>query len=202
MTTPAFEITEIPGTGLGPWIEALGGLRIQVFREFPYLYDGSLEYERNYLKTYQKVATSRIVLVTSSEGELIGATTCLPLSEESEEFTRPFAQAGIDVSRILYFGESIVLPEWRGQGLGKEFFHRREAHARRLGLSTCAFCAVDRPENHPLRPSGHRFLDEYWNSLGYLKQPGLQAEFRWKEIGEETESPKTLTFWTRKICTD
>lgn len=202
MSVPALEITEIPGSELGPWIDALGGLRIRVFRDFPYLYDGSLDYERNYLKTYQEVSTSRIVLVTSSEGELVGATTCLPLVEESEEFTQPFLRAGIDVSGILYFGESIVLPEWRGRGLGKEFFLRREAHARRLGLHTCAFCAVDRPHDHPMRPPGHRFLDGFWNSLGYLKQPGLQAEFHWKEIGEETETPKTLTFWTRKICAD
>jgi GNAT superfamily N-acetyltransferase len=190
-------ILEIDGTELSPWLDALGELRIRVFREYPYLYDGSLRYEREYLGIYQQCGRSRIVLVTTPDGSLIGATTCMPLADETAEFQAPFLKTGIDVNRCLYFGESIVLPEWRGLGLGREFFARREAHARRLGLGTTTFCAVDRPENHPLRPAGYRTLDEFWNGLGYAKQTGLQAVFPWKEIGEACESPKTLTFWTK-----
>ena len=193
----AFTIHEIGGAELEPWFDAVGELRIRVFREFPYLYDGTLDYEREYLGVYQRCALSRIVLVTTANGELVGATTCMPLAEEGPEFQKPFLDAGLGVDDCLYFGESIVLPEWRGFGLGKEFFARREAHARRLGMTRTAFCAVDRPENHPLRPEGYRPLDGFWNSQGYTKQPSLQAIFPWKEIGEDSESPKTLTFWTK-----
>ncbi len=197
VAAPSIELLEIPGTGLEPWIDALGGLRIRVFREFPYLYDGSLEYERDYLRIYQNKASSRIVLATLEGAGLIGATTCIPLAEEGPEFQAPFLEAGMDVSGILYFGESIVLPEWRGRGLGKEFFLRREAHARRLGLDTCAFCAVDRPADHPQRPAEYRPLDGFWSSLGYTRHPDLKAVFHWKETGEHAESPKSLTFWMK-----
>jgi len=190
-------IHELAGPGLDPWLDALGALRIRVFREYPYLYDGTLEYEREYLDIYQKCPRSLVVAVTDASGNLIGSTTCMPLEDEGREFQAPFLDAGIPVNGVLYFGESIVLPEWRGIGLGKEFFVRREAHARRLGLSTTAFCAVDRPDNHPLRPPDYRPLDEFWNARGYTKQPGLQAVFTWKETGEETESPKSLTYWTK-----
>ena len=193
----ALTIHEIGGEELGPWLDALGGLRIRVFREFPYLYDGSLEYEREYLGVYQRCVRSRIVLVTAADGGLVGATTCMPLAEEAAEIQAPFLAAGRDVEDWLYFGESIVLPEWRGMGLGKEFFARREEHARRLGLTGAAFCAVDRPESHPLRPLGYRPPDGFWTALGYAKQPDLQAVFSWKEITEAAESPKTLTFWTK-----
>jgi GNAT superfamily N-acetyltransferase len=191
------EIHEIAGAELEPWLDALGGLRIRVFREFPYLYDGTPEYEREYLGIYQRCARSRIVLVTAADGGLVGATTCMPLADEAPEFRKPFLDAGRGVDDCLYFGESIVLPEWRGRGLGKEFFARRERHALRLGLTRTAFCAVDRPDDHPLRPRGYRPLDGFWTSLGYAKQPDLQAVFAWKEITELTESTKTLTFWTK-----
>jgi GNAT superfamily N-acetyltransferase len=190
-------IHEIHGPELEPWLDALGTLRIRVFREYPYLYDGTLEYERDYLRVYQNCPRSRIVLVTTPDGALVGATTCMPLADEGPEFQEPFLKAGLGVDDCLYFGESIVLPEWRGFGLGKEFFLRREAHARRLGLGMTAFCAVDRPEDHPLRPPGYRPLDAFWSAQGYVKQPSLQAVFTWKETCEETESPKTLTFWTK-----
>lgn len=195
----AFTIHEIGGAELGPRLDALGELRIGVFREFPYLYDGSLDYEREYLGVYQRCARSLIVLVTTEYGRLVGATTCMPLADEAVEFQKPFLDAGLPLDDCLYFGESIVLPEWRGHGLGKEFFARREHHARRLGLTTTAFCAVDRPAHHPLRPPGYRSLDGFWTALGYTKQPSMRVILRWKEICEKSESPKTLTFWTKRV---
>ena len=40
------------GAEIEPHLEALGGLRIVVFREFPYLYEGTLAAEREYLQVY------------------------------------------------------------------------------------------------------------------------------------------------------
>lgn len=190
-------IHRLRGAELGPWLDALGELRIRVFREFPYLYEGSLEYERGYLRIYQEARDSLVVLVTNAGGNLVGATTCLPMREEGPEFQQPFREAGIDIGSVFYFGESMLLPDWRGRGLGKLFFDQREAHACGLGYGIKAFCAVDRPDNHPLRPAAYRPLDGFWSSRSYTKQPHLRASFSWKELGEESETPKTLTFWTK-----
>lgn len=190
-------IHELRADELNPWLDALGELRIRVFRDFPYLYDGSLDYERDYLRTYAESPGAMVVMVTDPAGNAIGATTCIPLSEETPEFRKPFEVAKIDTNRVMYFGESILLPEWRGVGLGKEFFNRREAHALRMGKDITAFCAVDRPEDHPLRPANYRPLDGFWQSRGYHQHPQMKAVFTWKETGEETESPKNLIFWTR-----
>ena len=186
------------GSALEPHLDALGALRIAVFREYPYLYDGSLEYERDYLRAYLHSQRSLVVLVFDDDA-LVGATTCLPLTDEGAEFQAAFAQAGHDLATIGYFGESFLLPRYRGQGVGKEFFRRREAHARCLGLQLCAFCAVDRAAEHPLRPVDYRPLDDFWRAQGYTRQPGLQAVFTWKEITETVPSPKTLTFWTKRL---
>jgi GNAT superfamily N-acetyltransferase len=185
------------GSELEPHLDALGALRIAVFREYPYLYDGSLEYERDYLRVYLRSAGSLVVLAFDGD-RVVGATTCLPMVDEGPEFQEAFVKAGYDISTICYFGESILLPEYRGHGIGKEFFTRREAQVQKLGLKLSTFCAVDRPAHHPLRPAGYRPLDDFWCSQGYAKHPDLQATFVWKEIGEEVESPKTLTFWVKE----
>jgi GNAT superfamily N-acetyltransferase len=190
-------LLEVAGPDLAPWIPALGELRIRVFREFPYLYDGDAAYEREYLSVYLRSPRSLAVLALSPEGAPLGATTCLPLADEQEAFQAPFRAAGLDPAAFLYLAESVVLPEHRGHGLGRQFFTRREAHARRLGLNSAAFCSVDRPADHPGRPAGWKPLDAFWSGLGYVRRPGLRAVFPWKELGETQESPKTLTFWTR-----
>lgn len=185
------------GPEIEPHLDALGTLRISVFREYPYLYDGSLEYEREYLRTYVESAGSLVVLAFDGDS-VVGATTCLPMRDEGPKFQAAFVQAGYDLDTICYFGESILLPEYRGRGIGRAFFKRRESHVQTLGMRISTFCAVDRPAGHPLRPAGYRPLDEFWTGRGYRKHPELRASFVWKEIGEEAESAKSLTFWLKE----
>lgn len=185
-------------TEIVPHLETLGRLRLQVFREFPYLYDGTMEDEQHYLRAYATAPSSLIVLAFAG-GEAIGATTCVRMSDADGAFRGCFDEAGISTEAICYFGESVLLPGFRGRGIGKTFFQRRLEHAKNLGASTAAFCAVDRPERHPMRPTEYRPLDEFWKSLGFMKHPELQAQFTWKEVGESIESPKTLTFWLKPL---
>lgn len=157
-----------------------------------------MEDELHYLRTYSAAPSSLVVLAFAGE-VAIGATTCVRMSDADGAFRECFDEAGISTEGICYFGESILLPDYRGRGIGKTFFHRRLEHARSLGTTTAAFCAVDRPESHPLCPAEYRPLDEFWKSFGFLKHPELQAQFTWKEVGEDVESPKTLTFWLKQL---
>ena len=189
---------EIRGPEIEPWLEKLGRLRIAVFREYPYLYDGDLDYEREYLKVYMRSPRSLVVLL-ESDGKIVGATTCLPMEDEGPEFQAPFVQAGIGVHSVFYLGESIILPEFRGKGTGHEFFRRRERQAKALGgFRYTTFCAVDRPDDHPARPANYRPLHDFWKRMGYSPRPDLRCEYCWKEIGEDAESPKSLTFWLKQ----
>jgi GNAT superfamily N-acetyltransferase len=179
---------------------AVAHLRIEVFRAYPYLYDGDADYEARYLETYARAADSLWVLAID-EGRVVGASTGLPLSDEGAEFQRPFIDRGIDPTRVFYFGESVLLPEYRGRGIGHAFFDAREAHALGLGrFDWTAFAAVDRDPEDPRRPQGHRDNDAFWSKRGYVRQPGMGFELAWKEIGEDAESPKHLTYWLRALA--
>ena len=195
----AYKIHELTGEAIEPWLDQIGHLRMEVFREFPYLYDGDPIYERNYLKRYLEAKDALVVLVVDALDRVIGVTTCLPMSEEGAEFHTPFMAAEMDLAEICYFGESLLLPQWRGKGMGRLFFDRREAHARKLGCRIATFCAVDRPDDHPMRPDGYRPLDEFWSKRGYEKQNHLKTHFPWKEVGAAEESEQTLTFWTKTL---
>ena len=58
----AVEIRPVTGIAVEPWLDALAQLRIEVFRDYPYLYDGDLEYERGYLDRYAQSDRSVFVL--------------------------------------------------------------------------------------------------------------------------------------------
>lgn len=141
----------VSGSAVAAYIGDVARLRIAVFYEFPYLYDGSTEYEQRYLQKF------------------------------------------IDCD------ESVLLSDYRGRGLGWRFFDEREAHAERLGgFAFSCFCAVERPDDHALRPSGYKSLENLWHRRGYPRQD-LRTRFAWKDIDQAEESDKSMVYWMKRL---
>lgn len=176
----------------------LARLRMEVFRDFPYLYEGDPDYERRYLATY--LASPGAVIVGALHGDrLVGAATASPLSDHFEEFGRPFVERGLDPAGFFYFGESVLEKAYRGRGVGVRFFEEREAAAREGGFSSCVFSAVVRPADHPLQPAGYQPLDGFWARRGYARIGGLTTGFAWRDIGETMETVKPMEYWAKRL---
>lgn len=186
----------------GPDLEAVlddvARLRIDVFRNWPYIYDGTLDHERAYIATYR--GKERAVVVGAFDGDrLIGAATGTPLEDHASDFAAPFAGTGLPLEDVFYCAESVLLPQYRGRGLGHAFFDARETHARAIGATFSAFCSVIRPADHPLRPADYRPLDGFWRKRGYAPMAGVVARFSWSDVEEVTPSEKALQFWGRAL---
>ncbi|MFN4171844.1 MAG: GNAT family N-acetyltransferase [Pseudorhodobacter sp.] len=198
MTGTGIDVRALTGAALEAALDDVAGLRIAVFRDWPYLYDGSLDYERRYLDSY-RTSAGAIVVGAFDGARLVGAATGTPMEDHAADFGAAFAGTGLALDRIFYCAESVLLPDYRGRGIGHRFFDEREAHARRLGRSHVAFCAVDRPADHPLRPEIARSNDAFWRKRGYAPLPGVRAEFSWKDLGDAGETKKPLQFWMRAL---
>ncbi|MDO6484022.1 GNAT family N-acetyltransferase [Shimia thalassica] len=192
------ETRVLKGCALDTALDDVALLRINVFRAFPYLYDGDLEYERTYLNAYRE--SDRAVLVGAFDGNrLVGAATGTPLSDHSDDFSAAFGDSDIRLTDVFYCAESVLLPEYRGQGIGHAYFDLREAHARDHGFKKSAFCGVLRPEEHPLCPPDYVPLNGFWKRRGYAPMDGVIAHFAWKDLGADSETLKPLQFWIRDL---
>lgn len=191
-------VAPLTGADLQAALPDLAALRIAVFAAWPYLYAGSEAYEREYLAEF--TAAPAAVLVAAFDGaKFVGAATASPLIAQDDYIRAPFGPAGIDPSGVFYFGESVLLPEYRGQGIGHAFFDHREAAARAWGASHASFCAVVRPADHPDRPVDYVPLDAFWTRRGYAPVPGMIGAFHWQEHGEAEESGKPMQYWLRTL---
>lgn len=188
-------IETVSGDDITPWLDVVARLRIKIFRDWPYLYEGREEYEQRYLQKYIR-SDRGIVVLALAGGTVIGASTGLPLVDADDEFSAAFQDASISPAETFYFGESVLQRDFRGQGIGRRFFDERESHARAHGFRLCAFCAVKRPEDHPLR---YRPLDDFWRALGYEEIPGAMTEYRWTDLGDLRQSAKPMQFWSKSL---
>jgi GNAT superfamily N-acetyltransferase len=193
-------VEPLTGKGLARGLPALARLRIAVFRSWPYLYDGTIDYEQTYLA--KLAAAPGAVIVAAFDGDdIVGCATAAPLSQVEGEFSAPLADKGYDIGRILYCGESVLLAGYRGRGIGHAFFDQREAHGRGIGgLALSTFCAVVRPEHHPLRPADYVPLDAFWMRRGYRPAAGVIGSFAWKDIDRPDETAKPMQYWIRELA--
>ena len=123
------KVTKLTGGALVEAIDSLAQLRMTVFRDWPYLYDGDIAYERTYLQHYQTTPEADVVAAHVGD-RIVEAATATPLLAHAGEFGQAFDGTGIDIDRTFYCGESVLLPSYRGRGIGHSFFDLREAHAR------------------------------------------------------------------------
>lgn len=198
-----FSIEALNGDRLAEVLDDVARLRIEVFRAWPYLYDGSVEYERTYLAEFSSSPDALVVVARDGE-KVVGAATAAPLTGHTSQFIPLFESAGCDPGRVFYCGESVLLAAYRGRGIGHAFFDRREAHARSCrgdkgAYSHIAFCAVVREPGDARAPREYVPLDAFWRKRGYAPVSGLLGSYSWKELGAEAETAKDMQFWMKAL---
>lgn len=189
------KLIKLTGKDIKPYIKELAKLRIKIFREYPYLYDGDAAYEEKYLHDYS-MHESNVCILLIDNSQIVGASTGMWLKHSDKEFQSCFLDNNIPIDNIYYFGESLVFKSHRGKGAGRIFFNLREKHAISLGADTTAFCAIERKEK-PLSDDLYRSPEPLWRKLGYQPNPDLISHCKWKEINEDKESNKPMRFWIK-----
>lgn len=191
-------VSRFKGKQILDYIEQLAALRIKIFREYPYLYEGNYEYEMQYLNTYV-TSEEAIIVVAKDDDNIIGLSTAIPLQFETPEAQKPFLDLELPIEPFFYLGESVLLPEYRGSGIYREYFKEREAAAVAFGCQKTTFCGVVRDANDPRRPHDYVPLDNIWRHFSYERHPELCAYYEWQEIGASERTKKPMAFWIKEL---
>lgn len=110
------EIKVVSAQEIESYIDIIANLRITIFKEYPYLYDGDYTYEQKYLKKFLETPDS-LICVAYDENQIVGAITALPLKYEDELIKKPFLNQGISMDTVYYYSEALILQEYRKKGL-------------------------------------------------------------------------------------
>lgn len=179
--------------------DVLADLRLEIFREYPYLYDGCRENELVYVRHYSEVPDA-CLLTATVDGVVVGAASGMPLAHEDDELRLASAGAGLDVASLYYVGELLLLPAYRGEQLGSQLFARLERQVHTLQRYRGIVCAtVVRPEDHPLRPVDYLPIERFLARHAFRVLPGVTASFAWQELdGVRRDHPMQL--WLKELA--
>lgn len=188
----------LTGTAIADVLDDLATLRLEIFQEYPYLYEGRREDELHYLATYAK--TPDAVAILAYDGStVIGAATGMPLIHEDAQICDAFAGTTLPLDEIYYVGELLFRPAFRNGGLGRKLLARLERHIRSLGSYRTLTCAtVERPDDHPLRPPDYLPITRFLARTGFIRLSGVTTPFMWLETdGVKRNHP--MQFWIKEL---
>jgi GNAT superfamily N-acetyltransferase len=188
----------VTGAAISGALNSLATLRLEIFREYPYLYDGRLEDELEYLKSYAE-APDACVILAHDEGTVAGAATGMPFIHEGAQMLDAIAGSQYSVENLYYVGELLFYPAYRNKGLGLQLLGHMEQHIRSLGRYRQLVCAtVDRTEAHPLKPDGYLPIKRFLARTGFDLMPGVTTSFSWIETdGVRRDHP--MQFWVKEL---
>lgn len=180
------------------YLKQIANIRITMFKEFPYLYEGSLEDEEEYLNIYFSSENSIVLLVLDGD-EVVGFSNSIPLNDEMEEIKAPFIKNKIDISKYLYIGEMMIKEKYRNKNLSNIIAKYHEEHAKEKNYSNMVFMTVIRPDDHPLKPENYRPLEPLWKSLGYRILEEMKIKIPWKQIDGDIPQENQLEVWSKEL---
>ncbi|MCH9613369.1 MAG: hypothetical protein SP1CHLAM54_03680 [Chlamydiia bacterium] len=177
-------------------IPDIAKLRIEVFAEWPYRYEGDLTYEEKYVKKFAQ-SEEAFCVVAKDGDKVVGVSTALPLKDEEEKMQLPFREKGYDVDTFFYLSDTVLQKEYRGQGIGGRLVQMRMLEAsldpRYTHLCVASIERDDVPEG------SCKDLSQSRRHMGFVRDPDLVVWYDWKEIGDEVETPHPLIFWIKPI---
>lgn len=193
-SSPKVEFKAFYGEEARPYKNDIAKIRTEMFREFPYLYDGSEEYEKEYLETYFKCPKALVILAFVN-GKVRGFSSSIPLDSENDEITQPFRDSNIDMADYYYIGEVMLRPELQKMGLTHKFYGFHFDAFLKGGYKAATFLTVQRDADHPQRPKDYTPIDGICKYFGFRKDPKLIGEMEWKRVDTGKDEINTVDYW-------
>lgn len=188
------KILQLQEKNVLPYLHYVAEFRLRYFKEFPYLYDGRMEDELNYLNKFVENPKSLITLALDDHDNVIGIATSWNLSCTQDMNDLPCRDD------YYYLGEFIIDKEYRRSGITARFMEIHENFAQKLNYKFCSLMTVIR-RDHPLTPPNYVPIDCICRKYGYKKN-GYTHVYKWDTIQPDASvvnAENIMELWVKTL---
>jgi predicted acetyltransferase len=192
-------ICVLRGKELLSHLPELAKLRAIIFREYPYLYEVDPTFETSYLHLFAN-APNTILVVAKMKDQVIGILSGLPLMYAQKEIQQAFDLSDREMGQHYALCEILVAKEHRSKRIGSLLYNEFESHLKKMNLyKKLVLWQIIKNLHDPKRPSDYFSLDHFWHKNGFIKQPNLHCDLKWKEISQKEETLHRFEFWEKDL---
>lgn len=192
------------GQEINSHIKEITDVALVVYRDYPYLYEGTVEEYLPILALNGKSSCGLGCLVYDND-KVIGAALGMPADEIRSHYLEPLLKVSSreKLKASFYFAEMLLLKEYRNSDLGQQIYNAMEKLVKAEGIfNRIYFCNIVEADQHPLKPKDYLPFDEFWQmeKLGFEKCESLTFNAYWQNINETEDSPHQQVYWTKSIA--
>lgn len=174
---------------------------LSIYGEWPYLYQQSDPLEDiDYIMDRYAKQTDSVVCIAYNGPKAIGVAMGVPLTQAPPHYRDAFPENERRPD-IFYWGELVVLKEYRGKHVAHEMYTRMAAHILGKYKAIC-FASLEREDNYKLahlKPAHEASLDSLWKRLGFEKRPDIKMQGKWTVLGDSEDSLHDMFYWWKKL---
>lgn len=159
---------------------------INTFKEYPYLFKATFEESKQYFEyfaSHEQGAVFKATVKNNFAGFLTGVPL-ITIDDHCKGIIELFKNENLNPKNFYYLRDVIILPAYRNQGIMKILIAKFQEYAQSLGYKGICLVTSEREENHPLKPSNYRDIDEVWKHLGFTKT-SIKMNYVWQTIIDE-----------------
>lgn len=193
----AVQVKTFEGPAITQHLDEIARLNNQIYREYPYLYNGEDAEYSSYLKSYAQTENS-LVCIAYDHGKAVGLAAAMPLAKSRDFYSTPFSENGYNVQQIFYLGEFGLAPQFQGHGITDAMYQKIQDFAKAKGYETVSLWELNNP-SPTQKPAGYIPREDFWKKLGFIQHPELNFTISWTNINETEESPHKAIYWLKKL---
>lgn len=199
MAAESLSVKTLRGKSIAPYLHNITDLCVQIYKEYPYLYEGTSEEYFPFIEYYAQ-SENGIACLLFDKDRPVGVAIGMPINEMREKYKGPFmnARPHENLGEIFYLGEYLLLKDYRGKGLGKEIYLEFERSVKKnQNMKKICFCKIDESNQTNLEIENYKPLDGFWVKNGFKKCDDITVSVDWQNVGELNDSPHILIYWLK-----
>ena len=191
----------VTGKAINDCFEAIATLRLMVFSEYPYCYQGSFEDEQKHFGQYT-CHEDRSLAVLFEKNQIIGLSTRIPAASALPLLGRAVPELerrGVNIEQHYYVIESMIKQAFRGKKRGQLLYQEHEVFIRRRGYQTN--CLLTLATESTITSVEKKPFTSLWHWLGF-KKTAIQTSFTWLTRMFDhlvREQSHVFDFWARDL---
>lgn len=193
------EIRTFKGQAIAPYVNDITCLTLIIYREYPYLYEGTAEEYGPFIQYYADFENS-VAAILFDHDKPVGVAIGMPIQDMRDKYKEPLLNfdPSLENESLFYLGELLLLKDYRGKGWGKKMYLALEQEAKRQNNKIC-FCQIEDWPKHPQRPVFYQPLNEFWYKLGFEPIKDFSFSVSWRNISESEESSHQMYYWIKTV---
>lgn len=187
------------GNNSVPYSKDIWNVCLQVYKEYPYLWDASGTDYTYYIESFENSKDSVVVLAFDGK-HVVGVATGLRFSDyTAEHYKAPFISCGYSLDSIFYVADLLILKEYRNDSNIAVMYKKLEAIAKKD--PSYFYITYNEMEDDYIHqaPPDYKPLDKLLIKWGFVKQTETRFTTYYENINESEETPHTMVYWIKSL---